>query len=439
MTCNRTQVHMCTLPCTLHRRFMRAQVTRYNIVRSLPNCTRLHTFPVSLPSSLSQSGGSRAQSAENNNGENRRVVWRRAAGLPTALCSRRGAAALCGGGASALCLYASGNARTLYAKAWIVCEKLSKNAILDWQSSLFKQCGVARLAFRCGGGECALPQLVVTRTLYAMDCREALQECQTFQTTKGPSMEQRLIAEAVGTGIIVQFGCGAVCALKYANAQFGLFGISCAWGIGVALAVYATRAVSGAHLNPAVTTALVSIDAFPAEEAPLYVAAQMLGATVAATVNYLVFSAGIAASEATASIVRGTAASTASFAGAFGMVPNTAITGSIGAFAAEMWMTSVLLFLILAIGDTKHGSVPEGAQPVLVGSAVAGLICIFGPVTGCGMNPARDLGPRLVTLLTGWGSAALTAGWVYTLGPCVGACLGAHAYKQTLASEVTRK
>ena len=331
-------------------------------------------------------------------------MWRRAAGLPTALCSRRGAAALCGGGASALCLYASGNANAL-CEGMDCREKLSKNAILDFSNKSTAAVAVPSAA----------------------------------EATKGPSMEQRLIAEAVGTGIIVQFGCGAVCALKYANAQFGLFGISCAWGIGVALAVYATRAVSGAHLNPAVTTALVSIDAFPAEEAPLYVAAQMLGATVAATVNYLVFSAGIAASEAAASIVRGTAASTASFAGAFGMVPNAAITGSIGAFAAEVWMTSVLLFLILAIGDTKHGSVPEGAQPVLVGSAVAGLICIFGPVTGCGMNPARDLGPRLVTLLTGWGGAALTAGWVYTLGPCVGACLGAYAYKQTLASEVTRK
>ena len=220
------------------------------------------------------------------------------------------------------------------------------------------------------------------------------------------------MAEAFGTGLIVQFGCGAVCALKYANAPFNTFGIAAAWGIGVTLAVYATRAVSGAHLNPAVTAALVSVDAFPAEEAPLYIAALMAGATVAASVNYMVFSAGIAASEAAASIVRGTAASTASFAGAFGMVPNAAITGAIGAFAAA---------------------------PVLVGSTVAGLICTFGPVTGCGMNPARDLGPRLVTLFTGWGGAALTAGWVYTLGPLVGACLGAYAYKHTLASEVTRK
>ena len=73
-----------------------------------------------------------------------------------------------------------------------------------------------------------------------------------------------------------------------------------------------------------------------------------------------------------------------------------------------------------------------------VGSTVAGLICTFGPVTGCGMNPARDLGPRLVTLLTGWGGAALTASWCYTLGPCVGACLGAYPYKNTLASEMTR-
>jgi glycerol uptake facilitator protein len=315
-------------------------------------------------------------------------MWR---GLSTALRSRHGAAALCGGG-SALCLYASSRTNSL-------CE-----------------------------GKAKVPA-----------CPAKLVAPSAAETTSGPTMEQRLMAEAFGTGLIVQFGCGAVCALKYANAPFNTFGIAAAWGIGVTLAVYATRAVSGAHLNPAVTAALVSIDAFPAEEAPLYVAAQMAGATVAASVNYMVFSAGIAASEAAASIVRGTAASTASFAGAFGMVPSAAITGAIGAFAAEVWMTSILLFVILAVGDKDHGSVPEAAAPVLVGSTVAGLICTFGPVTGCGMNPARDLGPRLVTLFTGWGGAALTAGWVYTLGPLVGACLGAYAYKHTLASEVTRK
>jgi glycerol uptake facilitator protein len=228
--------------------------------------------------------------------------------------------------------------------------------------------------------------------------------------------------------------------------------------------VYATRAVSGAHLNPAVTAALTANGEFSVGEAPYYVAAQIAGATIAGAINYVVFSAGIAAEEAAASIVRGTAASTASFAGAFGMVPNAALIGPVGAFVAEVWMTGILLFMIAAIGDASTKSVPEAAAPVLVGTTVATLICTFGPVTGCGMSarhplpparaaldaariltcvhpspswpptdPARDLGPRLVTLCTGWGGAALTSCWIYTLGPVIGGTLGYYTYKNLFA------
>ena len=306
------------------------------------------------------------------------------------------------------------------------------------------------VALLCGGATAAAAAALAKPALAKPACCEAKPaHCEAksapalflaapAEATAKPTMEQRLIAEAIGTGIIVQLGCGAVCALKYAGGNFGTFGLAAAWGVAVALAVYTTRGISGAHLNPAVTTALTAIGLFPQDEAPLFIGAQVLGATIAGAANYLIFSSGIAASEAAASIVRGSAASTASFAGAFGMVPNAALMGPAGAFVAEVWMTSILMYLILAIGDAPHDSVPGAAAPALVGASVSCLICVFGPVTGCGMNPARDLGPRLVTLLTGWGSAALTAGWVYTLGPVVGATCGAFAYKATLASEVTK-
>ena len=124
-----------------------------------------------------------------------------------------------------------------------------------------------------------------------------------------PSLAARCIAEALGTGIIVAGGCGAVCTSKYAGGNSTLFGVAAAWGMSVALAVYVTRAVSGAHLNPAVTCALVAIGKAPAEEAPLYIGAQCAGAFVAAGVNYAIFSAAIVAHEAAAGIVRGSAAS----------------------------------------------------------------------------------------------------------------------------------
>jgi len=168
------------------------------------------------------------------------------------------------------------------------------------------------------------------------------------------------------------------------------------------------------------------------------VLAQCTGATIAAAINYAIFSAGIAAMEASQGIVRGTAASTASFAGAFGMVPNAQLLGTAGALAAEVWMTSVLVFLIFAIGD-ENGAFPKGSGPFFVGTTVTALVTVFGPVTGCGMNPARDLGPRLVTLLTGWGAAATTSWWIYTLGPIVGAVLGGMAYQATFADALPVK
>ena len=147
---------------------------------------------------------------------------------------------------------------------------------------------------------------------------------------------EKLMAEAVGTGIIVLGGCGAVCASKFAGASFGQFGLAAAWGMSVALAAYSTRAISGGHLNPAVTLANVVTGQMAADEGCLFAIAQLLGATVAGAVNYAVFASAIAAMEQNASIVRGTAASTASFGGAFGMVPNAAVIGTFGAFVAEV-------------------------------------------------------------------------------------------------------
>ncbi len=248
-----------------------------------------------------------------------------------------------------------------------------------------------------------------------------------------PTLVQRCIAEAVGTGIIITGGCGVVSAAKYASSGITVGGIASVWGTSVALAVYATRDISGAHLNPAVTAALAvhKPDALPIEEAPFYVAAQIAGATIASAINYAVFSNGIAAFEAAQGIVRGTAASTASFHGAFGMVPTTALMKAPAAFFAEIWMTGVLVFMIFAIGDPGK-TVPADAGPVLVGATVTALITVFGPVTGCGMNPARDIGPRLITLCAGWGKAALTAAPVYTIGPIIGAILGGALHEAVM-------
>ena len=84
---------------------------------------------------------------------------------------------------------------------------------------------------------------------------------------------QKCLAEAVGTGIIIQGGCGVVCALKYAGSTIGPGAIAAVWGASVALAVYATANISGAHLNPAVTAALTVTGKSPIEDAAPFVLA----------------------------------------------------------------------------------------------------------------------------------------------------------------------
>jgi len=244
-------------------------------------------------------------------------------------------------------------------------------------------------------------------------------------------MENKLIAEAVGTGIIVHGGCGIVAAGKYLNPGLTLPAMSLVWGTSVALAVYATRDVSGAHLNPAVTAALAvnKPEACDWDTAIKFMAAQTFGATVAGGINYAIFSKAISNFEAAEGIVRGTKSSHVSFNGAFGMVPTKEIVSVPKALLCEVWMTSALVYLVFGLTDDQH-TVPEGAAPALIGGAVMALVGMFGPVTGCGMNPARDLGPRLITGMAGWKGAALSPGWpIYTVGPLIGGVLGGAFYQ----------
>jgi len=286
--------------------------------------------------------------------------------------------------------------------------------------------GAGHLSAACG--MLALGGVSQTCLSHCEDNKEAA----TRKVAAEPTLAQKCIAEAVGTGIIVTGGCGAVCASIYCASGLGLGAACIAWGSSVALAAYTTRDISGAHLNPAVTASMAVNNNFPKEDILPYWMSQMFGATLAGTINFLMFNAAIVAYEAKHAIVRGTAASTASFAGAFGMVPNAAFVTPLGAFAIEVFATGMLLYLIFAVTDSES-TVPSAAGPALVGVTVATIIAFCGPLTMAGLNPARDLGPRLVSYYFGWGSAALTHWWPYTFGPLVGGVLGGALYKMTCA------
>ena len=251
----------------------------------------------------------------------------------------------------------------------------------------------------------------------------------------------RLMAEASGTFILIAGGCGVVCAAKYASAGFTPFGISAIWGATVCLAVFATRDVSGAHLNPAITATLAvnKPDSISFQEAPMYMAAQTLGAGAAGYMNYLIFRNGISALEKTEGVTRGTPKSISVLNGSFGMYPNQQIVRTgLCAFGVEVVATSLFSYLVFAITD-ENGSVPADAAPPLIGTTVAVLVATFGGVTGCGMNPARDLGPRLASAVAGFGPAAMQSAWLYTAGPIVGAILGGRIYMETIGKRLKEK
>mmetsp|Transcript_13454 Transcript_13454/g.17719 ORF Transcript_13454/g.17719 Transcript_13454/m.17719 type:complete len:359 (+) Transcript_13454:74-1150(+) len=252
-------------------------------------------------------------------------------------------------------------------------------------------------------------------------------------------IRKEYVAEFIGTLLLVVFGCGSNCTATYNGAFSGVWQIASAWGMGVAIAVYCTASVSGAHINPAVSfaTALQGrATGFSWKDFRGYVTAQMLGAFTGALANFAVFSSFIKQFEMDQGITRGEPESFKS-ALAFGEYPNSLLSPA-KAFLVEVWATSLLMFSIKGITDPKSSAlVNKDLAPLLIGFVVCILICLFGPLTQCCMNPARDFGPRLVTFFTGWGSAAIPGPrncfWIYLLGPLIGAAFGAYMYDTLIA------
>ncbi|MDP0376418.1 MIP/aquaporin family protein [Glaesserella parasuis] len=232
------------------------------------------------------------------------------------------------------------------------------------------------------------------------------------------SLKAACIGEFIGTGLIIFFGAGYVAAAQVAGATFGLWEISIVWGLAVAMAVYASVGLSGAHLNPAVTIALWKFACFDGKKILPYIISQMLGAFCAAALVYFLYKDLFAASEAAQNIVRGEGVG---FAGVFSTYPNPHIS-VLQAFFVEVVITAVLMALIFALTDDGNG-LPRGAM---------------GSLTGFAMNPARDFGPKLFAFLAGWGDIALTGGRdiPYFLVPIFGALLGGFIYTRVIGKNL---
>ena len=223
------------------------------------------------------------------------------------------------------------------------------------------------------------------------------------------------VSEIVGTALILLCGCGVVAGvlLDKSKAQGGgWIVITFAWAIGVTLGVYASGQFSGAHLNPAVSIALAAVGKFDWALVPTYVLGQFIGAMVGSGLVYLAY----------LSHWGGTSDPGLKLA-VFSTGP--AVRNPVGNFICEFISTAILLFVIMFLGANKYA---EGVGPIAVGILILGMGLSFGGPTGYALNPARDLGPRIMHALLpipGKGDSDWGYSWIPVVAPVLGGICGA--------------
>lgn len=232
-----------------------------------------------------------------------------------------------------------------------------------------------------------------------------------------------LYGEAIGTFILVLLGNGVVAGNilnKTKGENTGWVMIAVGWGLAVTIAVYASGIMSPAHLNPAVTFAMAAIGELPWSSVPGYIIAQMIGAMVASIFVWLHYFPHWEATEDAGTIL-------ATFS------TGPAIRHTWSNFLGEVIGTAVLVVGVMALGPNEMAN---GFNPMVVGFIVASIGFSLGGTTGYAINPARDLGPRImhaILPIANKGDSDWGYSWIPVIGPIVGGVLGALLYNMALA------
>lgn len=242
------------------------------------------------------------------------------------------------------------------------------------------------------------------------------------------SLTAELIAEFLGTFVLILFGTGVVAMVVLFPTNHpgetihgGFTNITLGWGLGVTMGIYIAGKVSGAHLNPAVTVAFAVFRGFPWRKVLPYSLAQTAGAFVAAVVVFWDYAP--AFHRVDPNLER-----TAGVFTTFPAFPSLPQAG----FLDQVIGTGLLVLLIFAVADEFN--TPPGANltPVLIGLVVVAIGISFGGMHGYPINPARDFGPRLFTVVAGFRNNGLTDGthvwWIPIVAPLLGGLAGAALY-----------
>ena len=237
------------------------------------------------------------------------------------------------------------------------------------------------------------------------------------------------IAEFIGTFLLILLGNGVVANVVLKDTKGhdgGWIVISLGWGLGVFVGVSVAGPVSGAHINPAVTLGLAAAGQFAWSQVVPFIVSQMLGAAAGALTVWLFYRHHFNRTEDAGAQL-----------GCFSTAP--AIRKPVNNFISELIGTFVLVFVILYIADpsitlgeevnAKIGLGTLGALPVALLVTAIGLS--LGGTTGYAINPARDLGPRIMHTILPMdhkGSSDWKYAWIPVIGPCAGAVLAALLY-----------
>ena len=228
------------------------------------------------------------------------------------------------------------------------------------------------------------------------------------------------VAELTGTALLIILGDGVVANVilhRTKGYNGGLIAITFGWAIAVFVAVYATATASGAHLNPAVTIALAAIGKFEWTQVPAYVAAQLIGAMLGAFIVWITYRQHFDATDHAATKL-----------GVFCTSPS--INKPSDNILSEVVGTFVFMIAILFI--PKSGDVFGRLDALPVALLVLGIGLSLGGPTGYAINPARDLGPRImhaILPIKNKGGSDWAYSWIPVVGPIVGGVLGALLYQ----------
>lgn len=249
------------------------------------------------------------------------------------------------------------------------------------------------------------------------------------------SLIQGFTGEVIGTFLMCFLGIGSVATATLFQAHTGPFQVGIVWGLAIAIAIYATRNLSCAHFNPAVTFAMCISKRCSWKNFPVYILGQFVGAILSASALWVFFADSVKKSLDAANLTMDVSTPASSIW--IEVFPNTAngvISMPVAAFAEALGVFILVMIIFSMTEGCNIGRPSDDLFPLFIGLTVAALICTIGPMTDAGLNPARDLGPRVVGWFVGWKNIAFSTDSfiVYTIAPLIGAGLAAIFFTKVI-------